>query len=683
MYSVYSRRKSRPLVILLTLLFLWSQLGLLASPAHAATAKPPSVSQEVYAFKDITPAQSDYIFINYLKKAGLISGFSDGTFRPQAGLTRAEVATVLVKAGRLKTETAETGFKDVSTKHWAAKNIAAAKNAGLLSGYPNGTFRPEAMLTRAEGITLVLKLSKQADSGVDLPTLTDVSSKHWAARSIATGLAAEMVSLSSDKKSFLPNTKFSRGSFTRSLAILITRDPGLYQTILPNLLTVTKGTVHVTRANSTSPEIISSNTPLNIGDSLTVDQGSSAKLDFPDGTGLRLEQNSTITIKDSKGRSYIKPDGSPGIAVESLNVDMKSGQLFGALASSAEAEGASSETASTKVRAASLASSKTITTAAATAKPLPWWKQTGVKRTKVKVDMPTGVAAIRGTFWENQVSTDGSFKTTLLTGDAEVTSSGGQNVSLTAGQRTEVTTPTAPPAPPAPLTVADKQEWVQVATWAQEQSAVIVQNQEQKLPPPPPVVPEAPKPPKPQTPQPQAPKPQTPQPPTPKPPVPVPNKPKDITHIVFDALSGAGATNLTNPDELKPSSMPEIPIPPPLTKPTEPTKQDPPPPPPPTDSGGDSGPSIVSVPVSFLNLNATQINNLVVGGSPAILIPIIAPSDATNKAVTWSSSNPGIVDVVNGVVVPRSAGTTTITAISKDDPTKTATCQVTVVLPPG
>ena len=239
MYSVYTRKKLRPLVILLTLLFMWSQMGVLASPAHAATTNPISVSKEVYAFKDITPAFSNYIFINYLKKVGLISGFSDGTFRPQAGLTRAEVATVLVKAAtvlvkaaKLQTETAETGFKDVSTKHWAAKNIAAAKKAGLINGYPNGTFRPEAMVTRAEGITLVLKLSKQVDSGVSLPTLTDVSGKHWAARSIATGLSAEMVSLSADNKRFLPNIKFDRSSLTRSLAILLTRDPDLYPTRL-------------------------------------------------------------------------------------------------------------------------------------------------------------------------------------------------------------------------------------------------------------------------------------------------------------------------------------------------------------------------------------------------------------------------------------------------------------------
>lgn len=735
MHSLHNRRKSRPLVILLTLVLLWSQIGFMASPAFAETTKPTSVSQEVYAYKDITPAQPNYIFVNYLKKAGLIAGFPDGTFRTQAGLTRAEAATVLAKAAGLKAETAATGFKDVSTKHWAASNIAAAKKAGLISGYPNGTFRPEAMITRAEGITLILKLSKQSESGIALPTLTDVTPKHWAAGAIATGLAAEMVSLSSDNQHFLPNTKLDRGSLARALSILLTRDPALYQTVLPNSLTVTTGTVTVIRANSSTSESINNSTVLNIGDSLTVDPASSADLKFPDGTGLHLEQNTALTIKDSKGRSYIKPDGTPGIAVESLNVDLKRGKLFGALASSTADNNDSAQTVSTKIRAASLGSYKTITSAAA-AKPLPWWKQAGVKRTKVKVDMPTGVAAIRGTFWENQVANDGSFKTSLLTGDATVTSSSGQDVSLTAGQRTEVTTAAAPPVPPAPLTVTDRQEWVQVASWAQQQATVIAQNQEQALPPPPPAdIPT-------QIPSPTVPQPQTPQPQVPTPPIPPAPPVPDITQLIYAALTNVGATNLTPP---------AVPLPIPPTPPALP--------PIPSSSSSSvsvtavtlnhtnlslmvgqdpisltatvlpndatykivtwtsSNPSVATlvtgannaevkvnplaagtttvtvttsngftatcnikvtfIPVSFLTLNTSEIG-LEVGGSPYILIPLIAPSNATNKSITWSSTEPTVASVVNGIIVPLSQGETTITATTADGG-KEASCQVYVI----
>jgi len=83
-----------------------------------------------------------------------------------------------------------------------------------------------------------------------------------------------------------------------------------------------------------------------------------------------------------------------------------------------------------------------------------------------------------------------------------------------------------------------------------------------------------------------------------------------------------------------------------------------------------------SVPVSFLNLNATEIE-LVVGGDPFILLPLIAPSDAANKQVTWSSSDLTVATVVNGIVVPLSHGKTTITATTADGH-KQASCQVYV-----
>lgn len=283
-----------------------------------------------------------------------------------------------------------------------------------------------------------------------------------------------------------------------------------------------------------------------------------------------------------------------------------------------------------------------VTTAAAAPKPMAWWQQSGVKRTKVKVDMPTGVAAIRGTFWQNQVAPDGSFTTTLLNGEATVTSSNGQNVSLTAGQRTEVPTAGAPPAPPAPLTAADQQAWVQVAAWAQQQAYLILQNQEQSLPPPPPA--DLPT----QTTPPAAPQPGTPAPPP----------PPNITQIIYTALTNAGATNLAPPN---------TPVPPPAPAPAPVLNNN-------NNSGGSS--SAIVIPVSHLTLDSSQIA-LMAGGEPYVLTPLIAPSDATNKTVTWASSNPAVATVVNGIVVPIAYGQATITATTADGNNQ-ASCQVYV-----
>ncbi|SDZ37987.1 HYR domain-containing protein, partial [Proteiniborus ethanoligenes] len=83
-----------------------------------------------------------------------------------------------------------------------------------------------------------------------------------------------------------------------------------------------------------------------------------------------------------------------------------------------------------------------------------------------------------------------------------------------------------------------------------------------------------------------------------------------------------------------------------------------------------------TIPVTGVTLDQTTMN-LTVGGATGTLTATVAPAEATNKNVSWSSSNEGVATVSNGVVTPVSAGTTTIT-VTTDDGNKTATCDVTV-----
>jgi len=72
---------------------------------------------------------------------------------------------------------------------------------------------------------------------------------------------------------------------------------------------------------------------------------------------------------------------------------------------------------------------------------------------------------------------------------------------------------------------------------------------------------------------------------------------------------------------------------------------------------------------------------LTAGGASGTLVATVAPADATDKSVTWSSSAPAVATVVNGVVTPLTEGTTTITVTTVDGGL-TATCVVTVTLTP-
>lgn len=92
-----------------------------------------------------------------------IKGFADGTFRPAAALTRAQIATIVARltAG---TDSGGNGqaksYADVSASHWAAADIAAVGKLGLMNGYADGTFRPDQAVTRAEMAALAAKLAQ-------------------------------------------------------------------------------------------------------------------------------------------------------------------------------------------------------------------------------------------------------------------------------------------------------------------------------------------------------------------------------------------------------------------------------------------------------------------------------------------------------------------------------------------
>ena len=100
--------------------------------------------------------------IGRLASLGLLAGYPDGTFKPDQTITRAEFAKVIVIALGLK-EAAEvmtgvpTAFSDVAATHWATGYINVAASQGIVNGYPDGTFKPDAQVTYAEALAMILR----------------------------------------------------------------------------------------------------------------------------------------------------------------------------------------------------------------------------------------------------------------------------------------------------------------------------------------------------------------------------------------------------------------------------------------------------------------------------------------------------------------------------------------------
>ena len=105
--------------------------------------------------------------VSTLSSMGIITGYPDGTFRPNAAITRAEFAAIAARFDSNGDKTTAK-FSDIAT-HWAKDEISIAYNNGWITGYPDGTFGPQRDITRAETMTLVNRvLNRQPETEDDL-----------------------------------------------------------------------------------------------------------------------------------------------------------------------------------------------------------------------------------------------------------------------------------------------------------------------------------------------------------------------------------------------------------------------------------------------------------------------------------------------------------------------------------
>ena len=113
------------------------------------------------AFTDVGASWWSAPWVEVAAREGYVTGYSNGSFGPQKSITRAELATVLVriaaKDGRMLSEKEKT-FTDVPETEWYVQSVNDAVRYGLITGYEDGTFRPDQSITRAEAVTMINRL---------------------------------------------------------------------------------------------------------------------------------------------------------------------------------------------------------------------------------------------------------------------------------------------------------------------------------------------------------------------------------------------------------------------------------------------------------------------------------------------------------------------------------------------
>ncbi|MEG2638926.1 MAG: S-layer homology domain-containing protein, partial [Clostridiales bacterium] len=169
-------------------------------------------------FKDVDENMWYAPYINDLAKEMVIKGYGDGTFRPQNNITRAEFVTMIAPT-ITATNKANITFSDVKKGEWYYDNVMKVAKSGIINGYEDKTFRPDALITRAE-ISKIIYLASGLKATTQTKFFTDVPDGEWYTEAINTLAANDYVNGNGDG-TFTPNNSATRAESAKYVYVLV------------------------------------------------------------------------------------------------------------------------------------------------------------------------------------------------------------------------------------------------------------------------------------------------------------------------------------------------------------------------------------------------------------------------------------------------------------------------------
>lgn len=167
----------------------------------------------VWAFSDVDDTSDEGKAIKKMQLAGYVQGFEDGTFRPNATLTRAELVTIINKMYGYKVE-AENIFSDISPKDWYYSAVLCGVQAGYIQGYDNKNFGPNDTVTR-EQVCVMMNRILNVESIPYSKEITDEVSD-WARESVEKLVSNRLFTLEKDGR-FRATQPITRGETCKAL----------------------------------------------------------------------------------------------------------------------------------------------------------------------------------------------------------------------------------------------------------------------------------------------------------------------------------------------------------------------------------------------------------------------------------------------------------------------------------
>ncbi|MCX5977758.1 MAG: S-layer homology domain-containing protein [Coprothermobacterota bacterium] len=161
--------------------------------AHLAVVLLSLVAMTSASWAAFTDTQGNWAepAILRLEAQGWMEGFPDGTFRPDSLLSRAQLAKTVVEcSGVTETppETSKMTFLDVSPLHWAFPWVEYAESKDLIRGYPDGTYLPERAVSVLEMLTVFVRAKGWLEVTPSIPFFANIPSSHWGYSTVMTAL---------------------------------------------------------------------------------------------------------------------------------------------------------------------------------------------------------------------------------------------------------------------------------------------------------------------------------------------------------------------------------------------------------------------------------------------------------------------------------------------------------------
>jgi murein DD-endopeptidase MepM/ murein hydrolase activator NlpD len=151
-----------------------------SDPLNVNEVQKEKSKNEKTSFSDVPASHSNSKAISFLAEKGVINGYPDGTFKPDATVTRAEALKFVIEGIRAGMEISDLPFKDVKSNDWYYKYVSTGYLKSIVSGYKDGKFRPDNVVTRAEFLKILFTaMNVDVSKYVPKDPYKDVEKDQW------------------------------------------------------------------------------------------------------------------------------------------------------------------------------------------------------------------------------------------------------------------------------------------------------------------------------------------------------------------------------------------------------------------------------------------------------------------------------------------------------------------------